>query len=208
MADSTVSIRGGPKALSRAMTRTLENVHRAMQRAAVDVARWGVTRMVQESTEKATATAQFKRQWKVVKFPGGAATVNTSPYAEFVERGRGPGKAPPIAAIEAWLKAKGATPRPSPTDIPKRQRRIVGEVTGGKQRARIRKIAKARAKAARASKFRGLALGIARKIAKKGTKPKWLLRDAIDEFIAYARSRYDQAVRRVARNPLGRYPKA
>ena len=221
MADSTVSIRGGPKALSRAMTRTLENVHRAMQRAAVDVARWGVTRMVQESTEKATATAQFKRQWKVVKFPGGAATANTSPYAAMVEAGRGAGRMPPVKAIEAWILAKkGIRPKKPPTVSRKealratsKAHRITGDVSGGKQRKRMRANIKLYAKIYRSKPARtyryanliaGMALGIARKIGKKGTKPKWLLRDVLDDFRREAAKNYDAAVRRVARDPLGR----
>jgi hypothetical protein len=226
VADSVVIVRGGPTGLARAMTRTLENVTRAMDRASVETARWGVARMVQETAaRKADATAQFKRQWKVVKFPGGAATANTSPYAEFVERGRGPGRMPPVEALEQWILAKGILPK-NPGAVSAKQaraavsrsNRVTGDVYGTKgQRARIRKQMRHyatvyRSKPARQLRHRqllaGMALGMTRKIAKKGTKAKWLLRDVLDEFIRHAQSRYEAAVRRVGRNPLGRYPKA
>ena len=225
MADSIVTVRGGPAALGRAMQRTLENVQRAMARASVETARWGVTRIVQETAgRKVDASAQFKRQWKVIRAPGVAATANTSPYAEFVERGRGPGRQPPLDAIRQWIIAKGLVPRqPGGVSMKaaraalSKTRRVTGDVYGAKQRARIRRqintYAKIyKSKPARQARHRmlitGMALGIARKIGRKGTKAKWLLRDTLDEFKKYASSRYDAAVRRVARNPLGRTQKA
>jgi len=203
------------------MERTLVNVQKAMRAAAVQTARWGVARMVQETAgRKVDATGQFKRAWKVVKFPGGAATANTSPYAAAVEAGRGPGRMPPVEAIEKWILDKGIRPRKPPT-VSRREamralsksHRITGDVTGGKQRKRIRANIKLHAKIYRSKPARTLrhanmiaamALGIARKIGKKGTKPKWLLRDVLDEFRREAAKNYDAAVRRVARDPLGR----
>ena len=224
VADSIVIVHGGPAGLGRAMTRTLENVKRGMDRASVETARWGVARMVQETAvRKVDASTQFKRQWKVIKFPGGAATANTATYAEFVERGRGPGRAPPIEALEEWIRLRGAKvmqkapSRQAARAAVSKMRRVTGDVSSAKNRRRIRAnmntLSKIyRSKGARISRqnaaIRGLALAIARKIAKKGTKPKWLLRDALVEFKAFAASRYEAAVRRVARNPLGRYTKA
>lgn len=221
MADSTVTVKGGPSALGRAMVKTLQNVQKAMAQAAVTTARWGVARMVQvTAAQKVDATGQFKRQWKVVRFPGGAATANTSPYASSVEAGRGAGRMPPVDAIEKWILAKGIRPRKPPTvgraealRATSKSRRITGDVTGGKQRKRLRANIKLYAKIYRSKPARtlrhanmiaGLALGIARKIGKKGTKPKWLLREALDEFQREAAKNYDAALRRVARDPLGR----
>lgn len=233
MADSVVNVNGGPAGLSRALTRTLENVRRAVDRANVEIARWGVARMVQETVDrKADATSQFKRQWKVVKFPGGAATANTSPYAEFVERGRGPGKKPPIDALEKWLKAKGATTfkggkpmkRPKNARLTAKNRELIARVKkhgayglrGSGEHSSYRGLVR-RGLAPSLTKprpafvvksLKGFARALAWKIAKKGTKAKWLLRDVLDEFRAYAASRWNAAVRRVARDPLGRYPRA
>lgn len=221
MADGTVVVKGGPAALGRAMQRTLVNVQKAMRAAAVLTARWGVARMVRETAgRKVDATGQFKRQWKVVKFPGGAATANTSPYAPMVEAGRGAGRMPPVEAIEKWILDKGLKPRKPPTVSRKetlratsKAHRITGDVTGGKQRKRMRANIKLYAKIYRSKPARtlrhanliaGMALGIARKIGKRGTKPKWLLRDVLDEFQREAAKNYDAAVMRVARDPLGR----
>lgn len=207
------------------MKRTLENVRSAMQRAAVTVARWGVARMIHETAgRRVDATTHFKRQWKVVKFPGGAATANTAPYASFVEAGRGSGRRPPLEAIEKWILAKGIAPPIAPQvsrgharGVVARAHRITGSVYSGKarreMRANMRLYAKVyRSKPARANRakmlVKAMALGIARKIARKGTKPKWLLRDVLDDFRREARSQYNAAVRKVARNPLARVSRA
>lgn len=256
MADSIVTVRGGPAALARAMTRTLQNVQVAMEKAAVVTARWGVARMVQETAgRKVDASAQFKRQWKVVRFPGGAATANTSPYAEFVERGRRPGRRPPIAAIMKWAKDKGlaskrakASPeakkakvtRPSAPSKPKRTYKPQTRLTQKNREliARVRQQGKYGLRGSgEHSSYRGLvrrglapalngmkpqrarkvfavknlklfAILVARKIGKKGTKAKWLLRDVLDEFVREANKNYRQAVMGVARNPLGRRVKS
>lgn len=250
MADSIVTVRGGPAALARAMTRTLQNVQIAMEKAAVVTARWGVARMVSETAgRKVDASAQFKRQWKVVKFPGGAATANTSPYAEFVERGRRPGRRPPIAAIMKWAKDKGLASKRAKADkqrkpkvkrakVKKRKvnlrrlprpKRIASNIhhpkslgfrkgfdygidsetkkvvgyrrLGGKRPTRARKVFAVK-------NLKLFAILVARKIGKKGTKAKWLLRDVLDEFVREANKNYRQAVMGVARNPLGRRVKS
>lgn len=250
MADSIVTVRGGPAALARAMTRTLQNVQLAMEKAAVVTARWGVARMVQETAgRKVDASAQFKRQWKVVRFPGGAATANTSPYAEFVERGRRPGRRPPIAAIMKWAKDKGLASKRAKADkqrkpkvkrakVKKRKvnlkrlprpkkiassihhpkslgfrkgfdygidsetKKVVGyRRLGGKRPTRARKVFAVK-------NLKLFAILVARKIGKKGTKAKWLLRDVLDEFVREANKNYRQAVMGVARNPLGRRVKS
>ncbi len=253
MPDSVVTIRGGPAALGRAMQRTLENVQRAMQRSAVETARWGVARMVRETAgRKVDASSQFKRQWKVVKFPGGAATANTSPYAQFVEAGRRPGGAPPIAAIMKWAKDKGLASKrakgdkqkpkakkkvrrvkvkkrkanlrrlPKPKRIPSNihhpkslgfrkgfdygidseTKKVVGyRRLGGKRPARARKVFAVK-------NLRLFAILVARKIGRKGTKAKWLLRDVLDDFRREAQKNYLAAVKRVARDPLGKLRRA
>ena len=207
------------------MQRTLENVQRAMQRSAVETARWGVARMVRETAgRKVDASGQFKRQWKVVKFPGGAATANTSPYAEFVERGRGPGHMPPVKALSAWLVKKGIKPKKAPT-VSRREalralsktHRVTGDVSSARNRKRIRANIRQYVKIYRSKPARtlrhaevvaGIALAMARKIAKKGTKAKWLLRDVLDDFRREAQKNYLAAVTRVARDPLGKLRRA
>lgn len=262
MTDSIVTVKGGPTALARAMTRTLENVQRAMEKAAVLTARWGVARMVSETAaRRVDASAQFKRKWKVVKFPGGGATANTSPYAEFVERGRRPGGRPPVGAIEKWAKDKGLAskrakkerkpkfkpkpkgkewnehligarakkaraprpPRPKPirSNIhhPKSMglrrgfsygieggkvvgyRQIGARKLGGKRPTRARKVYAVK-------NIKLFAIIVARKIARKGTKAKWLLRDVLDDFKREAAKNYLAAVKRVARDPLGKQTRA
>lgn len=221
MADGIVIVRGGPRSLGAAMRLTLRNLQVAMQQAAIETARWGVARMIRETAmRRVDASTHFKGQWKVIKLQNGAATANTAPYARFVEAGRGPGRMPPVKAIEKWILAKGIRPKKPPTvsradamRAATKGRRVTGEVTSGKQRRRIRanirlyaKIYKS--KAARtlrhADMLKGLALGIAKGIGQKGTKPKWLLHNCLDEFKRQANRNYEAAVRRVARDPMTR----
>lgn len=49
----------------------------------------------------------------VVTGGGASITATIGPrvkYAQWVERGRGPGRPPPVVAIEAWARAKGLNP--------------------------------------------------------------------------------------------------
>lgn len=46
---------------------------------------------------------------------GGGASLSAdigprAAYARYVERGRGPGRPPPVAAVEAWARSKGMNP--------------------------------------------------------------------------------------------------
>lgn len=52
-------------------------------------------------------------EWQAVRFNGDeieAALVNDTPNSLFRERGRGPGRQPPIAAIAPWARRKGLNP--------------------------------------------------------------------------------------------------
>lgn len=68
-----------------------------------------VAELTRVTTEKKViAFGGFVRGWKF-KMRGSNTVVvyNDAPYAEFVERGRGPGKMPPQDAIERWCDLKG-----------------------------------------------------------------------------------------------------
>lgn len=55
----------------------------------------------------AVNTGAFLRGWRAEKVEQGARVFNRAPHAAFVEEGRKPGKAPPVAPIIKWMKQRG-----------------------------------------------------------------------------------------------------
>lgn len=53
------------------------------------------------------ATGNFDRELEVVEQTVKKYTINATPYSRQLILGRRPGTMPPVAAIEAWMKAKG-----------------------------------------------------------------------------------------------------
>lgn len=50
---------------------------------------------------------QYKGAWGGRDVPGGAIVFNLTKYAAFVERGRRPGRMPPLSPIREWVRRKG-----------------------------------------------------------------------------------------------------
>lgn len=50
---------------------------------------------------------QYKAAWWSRDVDGGAVVYSTSMHAYFVERGRRPGRAPPLSPIREWVRRKG-----------------------------------------------------------------------------------------------------
>jgi hypothetical protein len=81
---------------AKATDRALSDIGKQLVRAAVAMTK----------SRNAVATGLYMKSFEFTTTKKTVTLINTAPYAYFVERGRGPGKAPPRAAIVAWLKRK------------------------------------------------------------------------------------------------------
>jgi len=163
----------------------------AIREAAFKAAQWGEARAVRETTRaRISASQTFARSWISRRLKDGAVVGNSAKHAYFVERGRKPGKGPPVDAIEAWIKLKKLMPDKPPKVSKQAARKAVigrgpsGNISGAKQRARLNKDIALRTKIhrsdyARAYRHRlalkAMALNISRKIARRGTKARFIL---------------------------------
>jgi hypothetical protein len=146
---TTIKLRS-PKDLGPAMRRLGRNMDTAAVTALRKTARWGAAealRMSATSSPRPRATGTFERSFVVTKLPDGAALSNSAAHARFVEIGRKAGRMPPVQAIVDWMIAKR---------IDKKLGRKSGE--------------------SRDAQIRAVALRIARKIGKRGTKGRLVMR--------------------------------
>lgn len=165
--------------LQRALVHLAHDLERATLTAAWKAAEWGQGRAV-SATSKAgiSASNTYRLAWLSRKTKDGAFVANSAEHAAFVELGRKPGRQPPRDAILEWLsqkriKAKAKLVLPT------------GDVSRGRQARRIRKLRKTSRAAAQRQAQLGLAIGIARKIGRRGTKGRYILRDLYPKIGAH-----------------------
>lgn len=187
---TTVNLRN-LRELATAIQRLGWRMEQAILRAAGTAAVWGASKAAQETQRrKIRASGTFAASWISRRVSDGAFVANTSEHAYFVERGRRPGRMPPLAAIEQWIKLKRLMPDKPPKVSTQAARKAVigkgpsGNISGAKQRARLKRDVALRTKiykspASRAHRhqlaIKAMALGIARKIARRGTRAKFVL---------------------------------
>lgn len=183
-------------------------MERGIQMAAWKAAQWGEAQAVRATMRSGVNASQtYARSWISRKVKDGALVANSAKHAYFVERGRKPGKMPPLDAIEVWIKLKKLMPDKPPKISRQAARKAVigkgpsGNISGAKQRARLNKDIALRTKIhrsdyARAHRHRlaikAMALGIARKIARRGTKARFILGHLLQPI----GSRYHREIRR------------
>lgn len=84
--------------------------HRRMVEAVQRTVALHGPRLAQEEVDrtdpKPVDRGTYRRSFESHDLPDGAVFLNTSPYGEIVERGRRPGRWPPRAAIESWVRRK------------------------------------------------------------------------------------------------------
>lgn len=113
---------------------------------------------ISELTKPPVDRGTYRRSFKFEDTKDGAVAYNFAPYAPVIEFGRRPGmKAPPLAAIMAWIERKG-----------------IGRQMGPKQRGPGGRSAVLRRKA----QVRGLAYVIARQIKRRGLPALLILQHA------------------------------
>ena len=207
--------------------RRVEDLPRALHkfvRAADDVAltamrnaaRWGFTQAVIKTQRSgATATRTFIQAWFSKPLARGAMVGNSAAHAVFVELGRKPGKAPPVSVIEDWLRAKGIAGKPKRLTHKQARSKAIGRgpsgnISGAKQRSRLQRDIKLRTKIYRsepatkqrhADMIKGMAIGIAFKIAARGTKGRYILRDLAPRMGVRFWREFRQGMRQLAAVP-------
>jgi len=180
-----------PADLIDALHKLISALERQNQVAMERAARWGFNQaVIRTQRGGATASRTFIQAWFTKRIPGGAIVGNSAAHAVFVERGRKPGKMPPVTVIEEWIKLKRIAKDRAPSA--KEARKAVigkgpsGNISGAKQRARLQRDIKLRSKIFRSKPARAyrrdlmikaMALSIARKIGRKGTKGRFILRN-------------------------------
>lgn len=196
MAESTNVTLSDVRDLRRVWPEVGRRIELGMVRGARSAAQYGASRAVSTTGFLGiSASHTFARSWLSMPIRDGAIVSNKAEHAYFVEVGRRPGKAPPASVIAEWMKLKGIRP------VGKmRPPRIVGEVSSGRQRARMRKAIKARA-TDRLKPLRGMAIAIARKIGRRGTTGHFILKKLLPKISARWQSETRRQLIRLTRDP-------
>jgi len=99
----------------------------AVEAGMVNSARRGVAVAIQSMTkftQRPFSTGTYANSWLSVPVDGGAAVANSANHAIFIERGRLPGKAPPLAPILEWVYQKRLAKRAGDASTKKLAKRI------------------------------------------------------------------------------------
>lgn len=166
---TTVTLKS-PKQLPSAMGRLSKAVEREIVRGLRKAGRFGVTQAVRTgltTRPRPHARGTYLRSWKMLPVKAGAVISNTSEHAEFVERGRRPGKRPPLKPIIEWIESKGGP----------------------------QAIAPGYARMGRAG-LRALAYVIARNIGRRGVAGRWVLKRSMPLIDAEAKRQIRAAIKR------------
>lgn len=185
------------------LTDALHKLVRALERqnliAMERAARWGFNQaIIRTQRGHATASRTFIQAWFTKRIDGGAIVGNSAAHAVFVERGRKPGKMPPVSVIEEWIKVKKIAKMARKPTHKEARKAVIGKgpsgnISGAKQRARLQRDIKHRSKIFKSAPARAyrhdlmvkaMALAIARKIGRKGTKGRFILRDIAPKMAA------------------------
>lgn len=155
----------------KALRKKLEKLAPAVKAAGVKACRktadWAVRTAKHRSREVgAVASREFVDGWDRDHSPDGAVVYNAAPHAVFVERGRRPGRPPPIGAIARWLIVKRLV------KLPKAKSALT---PSGQARA-------AKRRRSRLAAARSMAYVIARAIGRRGIKGRHILRGVVSDM--------------------------
>lgn len=152
-------------------------------------ARFGHTAVVRTTKRtadpfKIRASGSYENNWVKQDIPQGALVANAIFYAVFVERGRKKGKAPPFDPILAWVKMKRLATLTPPRGIGRRTKINIED--------NVRSQNEEQAEFAR---------NVQRKIAKKGTKGRFVLKRTMPLITKFAAREIRRQLRLLAKNP-------
>lgn len=112
---STLTIRSLAE-LQRALKALEREMEREVTRAIRKTARFGVREIrktARETSPRPRSMGLYEDGWQARTTKDGAVIFNPVRHAEFVEKGRRPGKAPPIGPLRRWVMRKRLALKPS-----------------------------------------------------------------------------------------------
>lgn len=180
------SLRGLDRALVRMGVETERRVVKGLREAA----RFGHTAAVRTTRRTRDphtirASGSYENNWVKQDIPDGALLANAIFYAVFVERGRRKGRMPPLAPLIEWVK----------------QKRIIGRRHGPVERGTNAKLGRERMRRAQQESYVAFARQVQRKIGRKGTKGRWVLRRTMPLITKYAAREVMRQLRDLSKNP-------
>lgn len=144
-----------------------------------DTAQWGLARAQRVTQrQRISATRTFAQAWFAKDTNRGAVLGNSAMHATFVERGRKPGKPPPASVILEWARAKKLIRAKSERKNVKRRRIAIAY----KNRM-------------------AFIYAVARKIGKKGTKGRYILRELMPRLQGHYLGDLKKKLRQLSANP-------
>lgn len=126
-------------------------------------------RAVASDTLRKSLAFRYDNKYKRIDF---FAKGKASDYAYYVEEGRKPGKWPPMDAIIEWMRIKRIQPR--------------------NENGSFKKFATPKAKE---NAIEGIAFNISRAIGRRGIKPLFYFRDAVNETIVDFNDKFVEALK-------------
>lgn len=155
-----------------------------------NAARFGVAAAIRTGAKerrRPKASGTYERSWLVHRLDDGATTSNSAAHSIFVERGRRPGRRPPLEPILEWIYQKRLAPRPKSTA----PRGISGASKEGWEREQV----------ARGLDAVEMAEAVRWKIGRKGTPGRWILRKTMPIIAKRATLELRRAIRKVTSKP-------
>lgn len=168
-------------------------IEAGMIQAARSAASWGVahgTSRAQASGVNASQT--YARSFLSMPTRNGAVLSNKAEHSFFVERGRLPGRAPPISVIGQWMVQKGI----AKVRVAKSRDTNLTSARGQANRTRASK-----RRAAAMERYRAIAWQIAMKIARRGTKGRFIFRAMLPALHRRWMSETRRQLSRLTRDP-------
>lgn len=177
--------------LVRALHQLGERVEQDAIRAMQDAARFGVAAVIRSSATtkpRPKASGTYENAWLVHRLRDGATVSNSARHAIFVERGRRPGRAPPLDPIKEWVRQKRLDRQA--LAAAKKRRKGTGKVTRKRTAARFLEMF-----------VHMLARRIQRKIAARGVSGRYVLRRAMPTIAKRAHRELRTVVKQIVSNP-------
>lgn len=210
-----------PRALAWYGKSAEQMVIRAMRKSAV----FGKTAAVRTYTQtkdpfRIRASGSYGNNWIHDRIPDGGLVANAIFYAVFVERGRRPGKMPPDKPIREWVyqkrlakrarAKKEGKPKPKETPVPaSREWEKPLPATPGQETAKRlawiksarRPKKKRKKKVWKVKNVDSFVWLVRRKIARKGTKGRWVLRRSMPQIAGHSAKQVKRELAKLSRMP-------